>query len=720
MAQYKDVPLPVSVRELKVDDGDYAALPPIDLINMLEQIFIINHFEHAVLALKEEDLVHGPVHTGVGQEAIAAGIGCSLAKSDMICSTHRAHHHYLGKVLSYLIPEDYNAAEFGLNDKMLESIKVLLAEIMGLYPGCCHGRGGSMHLREREAGIIGTNAIVGGGIAMSAGAAWAEKLKGGDNTVVSIFGDGACNQGVLMEAANMAALWKCPIIYFVENNLYAVGTSVDNATALSHLAYRGVGFPAESIIIDGQDPVAVYFAIREAKKLLKEKEIPVFIEAKTYRHYHHAGITPGSSFGYRTKDEEEKWQETDTLQWYPEKLQKLGVCSQEQISRIEQKAREAVDTVVEFCTTLDNGRRSVKVDLWPETVSVVDGVRSDGREFNNVRFSAVDNFNEFREIKYVEAISETITRRMDQDETIVVFGEEVTSFGGGAYQATKGIPAKYPDRIFNTPISEAGFVGMGLGLAMEGMKPIVEIMFPDFALVAGDQLFNQAGKVRHIYGGELDVPLVVRTRIAIGCGYGAQHSMDPSGLIAMFPGWRIVAPSTAFDYIGLMNSALKSADPVFIIEHHELYNEKGEVPVDNLDYFIEFGSARIRKSGADVTVISYLNGLRKTLQVAQRLGSEGPDMEVIDLRTLDYAGIDYNTIRRSIKKTGRAIIVEEAPRSAGIGSRIADEIQRRFFDYLDAPVKVVASKDVSNPVSRAMESEAILDTEELMMALIET
>ena len=186
-----------------------------------------------------------------------------------------------------------------------------------------------------------------------------------------------------------------------------------------------------------------------------------------------------------------------------------------------------------------------------------------------------------------------------------MLGEEIANFGGGAYGATKGLHIRYPDRVINTPISESGFTGLGLGAAMSGMKSVIEIMFPDFSLVAADQIFNQIGKARHMYGNTTDIPLVLRTRIAIGCGYGGQHSMDPVGLYALFSGWRIIAPANAFDYIGLFNTAMQSNDPVVIIEHHHLYPLKFPVPENDIDYFIPLNKARIVAEGDNVTLITY-------------------------------------------------------------------------------------------------------------------
>jgi len=245
----------------------------------------------------------------------------------------------------------------------------------------------------------------------------------------------------------------------------------------------------------------------------------------------------------------------------------------------------------------------------------------------------------------------------------------------------------------------------------------VEIMFPDFALVAADQLFNQIGKARYMYGDTTEMPLVVRSRVAVGCGYGAQHSMDPAALYAMFPGWRIVAPANAFDYVGLFNSAMRSNDPVLIIEHHALYKNKFPVPVGDIDYCIPFGNARLVSRGSDITVVSYGCMSWRLPELIPQLEANGVSADIIDLRSIDFPSIDYNLIGESLRDTGVLAVVEEAPASMSIGSRITAEATKRFFDYLDAPPGCLNSKDVYNPVSRFLENEVMLSNAEIVDTL---
>jgi len=714
-----DRTIPADFKRIESEQDDYQKAELRLLAGMMFQIFLIREFEQLLLKLHAEGCVHGPVHTSIGQEAIAAGAVAPLRPVDQIASTHRAHHHYLAKAIGFHMARE-NGPDV-LNEEIppiiQEEVTRLLGEVMGLSIGCCGGRGGSMHLRNAAVGVLGTNAIVAGGIPPATGAAWACKYTRNGGVVVCFLGDGAVNQGAFHEALNLAGLWRLPIIYVIENNLYAVATPVEKATATEDLAVKAAAYNIRGRIVDGMDPVAVMLAVREAREHATLGRGPTVIEAKCYRFLHHAGPMPGSAFNYRLKDEEDRWRSKDPYDEFPRQLTAAGVLSAGQVELLREKARKIIEHGARVCTHLRDGKHVVNDELWPKPESLTVGLRSDGSEWKGVVGRELDDFTEHEEITYVQAITAVTGRHLEKDDRVLVFGEEVANFGGGAYQATKGLPARFPDRVINTPISECGFTGLGAGLAMSGLRPVVEIMFPDFALVAADQLFNQIGKLRHMYGNSTDMPIVVRTRVAIGCGYGGQHSMDPVGLFALFGGWRIVAPATPFDYIGLFNSAMLSRDPVLILEHHALYPIRGLVPKGNLDYYIPFGKARIAAPGDRVTVLCYSSMVGLAEQAARELADENIDVEVIDLRTLSLADLDYETIGRSLKKTHTMVILEQAAAGQSIGSRIAGECQRRFFDDLDGPIVTVAGADVPNPVSRKMEAVAIPDLERVKETL---
>jgi 2-oxoisovalerate dehydrogenase E1 component len=270
--------------------------------------------------------------------------------------------------------------------------------------------------------------------------------------------------------------------------------------------------------------------------------------------------------------------------------------------------------------------------------------------------------------------------------------------------------------VFGTPISEAAFSGLGGGLALDGRYyPVVELMYADFIWVAADQLFNQIGKARHMFGGDHDMPLLLRIKIGTGTGYGSQHSMDPAGVLATSVGWRIIAPSTPLDYVGLVNAAMKLKDPVAVLEHDaDLYKISGPAPKHDFDYILPPGEAAVRRSGSDVTVISYLSMVHRCLDAVAESGVDG---EVIDLRWLDPASLDWDTVEASIKKTNKVLIVEQGSLQTSYGGWLADEIARRYFDWLDAPVARVHGSESSPSISKVLEAAALASTSDIVDAL---
>jgi 2-oxoisovalerate dehydrogenase E1 component len=697
----------------KAEKTDLAAIDPRLASQILFNTLLINEFEHALLRLKNDDCVWGPVHTSVGQEALAAATIAALQKGDKIAGSHRAHHQFLSKTMDFVLNETWDPRNEDLPEEADSAVRKTLAEIMGLASGYCGGRGGSMHLRNIEAGVLGTNAIVGGGIPIATGAAYAEKAQQTGNVVVCFFGDGAANQGSFHEACNLAGIWNLPIIYFVENNLYAVATQADYACAVGDISLRAGSYGMDGRVVDGHDVVAIYETVKAVADGIRQGNGPCIIEAKCYRRYHHAGDQPGSAYGYRDKKEEAKWMKKDAVDSFPAAMINAGILSQPDVQRIMEMAKNSVDRAIDACA-ITGTPYVVRDELWPEPDTAGFGMRSDGGEFENISFSEMEDFDEFKETVYSDAISAVTGRWMDGNKLVVALGEEVANFGGGAYGATKGLPTRYPEQVINTPISEAGFVGLACGAAMSGMRPIVEIMFPDFSLVAADQLFNQIGKARHMYGGKTDLPIVVRTRIATGCGYGGQHSMDPVALFALFPGWRIVAPGNAFDYIGLFNTAMQSLDPVVILEHHSSYTEKFPVPKDSLDYFISFGKGKRLTVGDDLTILAYGAMIERLKHIHEELETSDISAEIIDLRSLDLPSIDYEIIGKSLKKTNAVVIVEQAPKSQSIGDKIAAAITERFFDDLDAPPVCLTSMDVPCPVSRKLEENVLIQDDEIL------
>jgi len=689
-------------------DADWQAEDPVALVRMLEQLQIIRIFEEKVLELKGEQLLHGPAHSSIGQEGAAVGCMSVLRADDKINGTHRMHHQFLAKVLNWAMPAGYDPRKAEPNADMHAVIERTLAEIMGLKTGFGGGRGGSMHLRFAEAGCLGSNAIVGGNPPHAVGYAFADKYRGRDNVSVTFFGDGALQMGATLESINLAALYDCPTIFFLENNHYAVSTPVHEQTRETRLSSRGPCFGVPALEVDGMDPFAVRKATQWAVDYIRRNSGPVLIEAVCYRHFHQQGPLAGSAFGYRDKTEEQDWLKRDPLQAYPERLIARGIVSKDQVEALAARARRLVERAVDTVSEPEPGsnRRRVPPGLWPDPAEVEVGIRGDLSELAGLRTREAQDFapDALQEMKFVEVISGTMLRNMARDDAIFVLGEDVHRLRGGTAGATKGIGEKFTDRLIGTPICENGFTGLALGAAMNGLRPVVEIMYPDFCLVAADQLFNQISKVRHMFGGGFPLPLMVRSRVSAGAGYGSQHSMDASGLFALYPGWRIVAPATPFDYIGLVNSALRCDDPVLVVEHTDLYQSVGKVPIDDWDYCIPLGRARVVRPGTACTVLSYLSMVQTCMDV---VAATGLDAEVVDLRTLDPLGLDWETIETSVRKTNRLLIVEQTARGTSHGARIAQEAQERLFDWLDAPVMRVTGTQSAPVVSKPLEQAAL-------------
>lgn len=702
--------------ELVTTKADWEAADPELLGTMLSQLHLIRAFEESVLELAGEGLVHGPAHSSIGQEGGAVGSIVGLRSTDGVNGSHRGHHQFLAKALTHVSGGTIDPAD-PVDDQIQDVLQRTLAEILGLAQGYCRGRGGSMHLQWFEAGALGTNAIVGGGAPMAAGNAWAQKHSGTTDLTINYFGDGAAQIGSVLESMNLAAAWKLPVAFFVENNLYGVSTRADEITADTRFSVRGQGFHIPSWRVDGMDPLAVYLATAEAAERMRSGEGPAVIEAEVYRFFHQNGPYPGSAFGYRTKEEEAQWRARDPLELTASRMRDRGLIDDEGIaalrSRVQQAMAAAVDALVEADPDR-TGKRRIRPALWPETTFVNVGVRGDGSELADLPH--LKSPEATRTVKFVDAVAAVMDRRMEQDSRIVVMGEDVHKLNGGTNGATKGLAKKYGhDRVLGTPISENAFVGLGGGLALDGrFRPVVEFMYPDFMWVAADQVFNQIGKARHMFGGDNPVPLVLRTKVAMGSGYGSQHLMDPAGIFATSPGWRIVAASNATDYVGLMNAALALEDPVLVIEHVDLYAQADEVPEGDLDYIIPPGSAAIVRKGSEVTVISYLSMVG---HAAEAIEQTGVDAELIDLRWLDRASLDWETIGESIRKTNAVLIVEQGAQGTSYGGWLADEIQRRYFDWLDQPIARVTGGEASPSISRVLERAAIARTEEVVVAL---
>jgi 2-oxoisovalerate dehydrogenase E1 component len=702
-------------------DADWDGLDPAVLDTMLAQLHLIRAFEEEVLTLAGQKLINGPVHSSIGQEAAAVGSVLPLVAADQINGSHRGHHQFLAKAIGYVAPDGVDPRK-PLSPVVRDVLHRSMAEIAGLKAGYCRGRGGSMHLQWKAAGAMGTNAVVGGAVPFAAGFAWANKHAGSDNVAVTYFGDGAANIGSVLETMNLAAAWTLPVCFFIENNQYAVSTTVQEATGDARLSARALGFGIPGWQVDGMDPVAVFLAVRQACEHMRDGGGPTVVEADTYRYLHQNGPFPGSAFGYRTEREEAAWRERDPIAMVEGHLTRRGLHTADELAGIRTAAKDALAEIASSLVEPDPGGRPgqlrIRPELWPDPAHLDVGIRGDlsGLDGLTVREEADFAPDELEERRFIDVIADTMGHRMEADPSVVVLGEDVHRLNGGSRGATKGLKARFDDRVLGTPISEAAFTGLGGGLALDGrFHPVVELMYADFIWVAADQIFNQIGKARHMFGGEHDMPLLLRIKIGTGTGYGSQHSMDPAGILATSVGWRIVAPSTPCDYVGLVNAAMRLADPVAVLEHDaDLYRLAANAPKRDFDFVLPPGRAAVRREGSYVTIISYLSMVHRCLDAVTEAGVDG---EVVDLRWLDRASLDWTTIEASVKKTNRVLIVEQGSSPTSYGGWLSDEIQRRLFDWLDAPITRVHGSESSPSISKVLEAAALADTDDIVAAL---
>jgi len=696
-------------------------------VRLLETMLFIRAFEEMIIKLKSGKAVPcegfkfiGATHLSIGQEGVAAGTMSVLKPDDYITSTHRGHGHSISKglyciysmnrehLLFLLGMEESGDSDEELRKKAVEHhIFKTMAELLGKEEGYCRGRGGSMHIADFHAGHLGANAIVGGSMAIATGAGLSSLLLENGRVTVCMVGDGAVNNGICLESMNFASMPQFgkgfPVIYVFENNQYGMsGQQVGEVTAIKHLAQRGAGLNDKNLharVESGMHVLAVRSAIQKAVETARSGDGPALVEFKTYRYKGHS--LSDKRITYRTREEEEAWLKLDPIDLYSKELIANSVLNEQEIAGIRERVYNLMDEVTNRAAhATDPDPKTIMEGIFSSTTS--DGIRD---RYRTVHFNKQPK--KFRrdsqgQILYRHAVIEALMEEMERDRRVVLYGEEVAEYGG-AFQATVGLFDIFGRRrVFNTPISEAAIVGTALGAAMTGLRPVAEIMYIDFILMTGDQLGNQVAKTRYMFGGKARIPLVIRTTIGGGRGYAGQHSQSLEAFPAMFPGLKVVAPFSAYDVKGLLKTSIREDNPVFFIEHQHLYTEKDIVPEQ--EYTIPLGKGVVRKEGNDVTIISYSHQLRACLQAARRLEEEdGISVEVVDPRTL--VPLDTNLLVNSVKKTGHAAVVVQAPGKGSFGEHIIRTIQEEAFDSLKGPIRLISAYEVPPPMAAPLEKE---------------
>ena len=692
----------------------------------------------------------GPAHLSMGQEAAAVGQCVNLGIDDFIFGSHRSHGEILAKCYSAVEKLSEKELEKIMKEflggdtlKMAEKISYknvkdlaenfvlygTLAEIFARNAGFNRGLGGSMHAYFLPFGSMPNNAIVGGSADIATGAALFKRINKKSGIVVSNVGDAALGCGPVWEAMMMAAmdqyktLWPesaggaPPILFNFFNNFYGMGGQTCGETmGYGYVARVGAGVNPQNMHaerVDGYNPLAVADAIARKKAILLKGDGPVLLDTITYRV---SGHSPSDASSYRTKEEIDAWQKADAIEEYKAYLIKNKLITKADAEKQENSIREKLIQVVKLATDDKESPRAsaafiesvmfsnIKADKLADAKPEVLDVNPE----TNVRLKAISGkirsafdadgkpLSKNKMFQYRDGLFEAMFHRFVTDPTMAAWGEENRDWGG-AFAVYRGLTEALPyNRLFNSPISEAAIVGAGVGYAMSGGRAVVELMYCDFMGRAGDEIFNQASKWQSMSAGLLKMPLTVR--VSVGNKYGAQHSQDWSALVAAIPGLKAVFPATPYDAKGMLNYALRGTDPVIFFESQKLYDkgEEFEKEVPAGYYEIPEGEPAIRKTGKDITIATLGATLYTAMNTAKTLKEQyGMDAEIIDIRWINP--LNYEKIVESVKKTGKLLLVSDAAERGSFMHTVASNMSALAFDYLDAPVAVLGSRNWITP-----------------------
>ncbi|MDD3332684.1 MAG: thiamine pyrophosphate-dependent enzyme [Proteiniphilum sp.] len=700
----------------------------------------------------------GPAHLSIGQESAAVGMAWTLTVDDFIFGSHRSHGEILAKGMSAIhkleddqltaimesffdgavyeiVKKDFNGSVKELAKRFL--VYGTLAEIFARKTGFNRGLGGSMHAFFTPFGVYPNNAIVGGSGDIAVGAALYKKVNRKPGLVVANIGDASMACGPVWEGINFAAmdqfreLWDgemqggLPVIINIMNNQYGMGGQTAGETMGYGIAARiGAGVNGDQMHaerVDGYNPLAVIDAYKRKRKVIEEKRGPVLLDVLTYRY---SGHSPSDASSYRTKEEVEAWEAQDCIRSYGDQLLEAGVATKEALDEMSDEIRKLVYEM--FLKSIDdklsprmdnadvigemmfsNGSVDSFSDATPDVLMPMENNPRVKKIANKERFAFDKDgkpFSKMKQYQLRDGLFEAIIDRFYKDASLIAYGEENRDWGG-AFAVYGGLTEALPyHRLFNSPIAEASIVGTAIGYAMCGGRVIPEIMYCDFIGRAGDEIFNQLPKWQAMSGNVLKMPVVVR--VSVGSKYGAQHSQDWTSLVAHIPGIKVCFPVTPYDAKGLMNAALQGTDPVIFFESQRIYDigeqfHQGGVPEGY--YEIPLGEPDVKKEGNDITFLTVGHTLYPALKAAKELEEKhGMSAEVIDARTL--VPFNYEKVIASVKKTGRIIVAGDATARGSFLNDLAANIGQLAFDWLDAPVCVLGSRNWITPAHELEEA----------------
>ncbi|HUQ39975.1 MAG TPA: dehydrogenase E1 component subunit alpha/beta [Acidimicrobiales bacterium] len=626
-----------------------------ELLSLGEALWLPRIIEEKMLLLLRQGRL-SKWFSGIGQEAVSVGVVHALRPDDWILPMHR------------------NLGVFTARGVDLDR---LLRQLLGKADGYTKGRDRSFHFGDLGHHIVGMISHLGATVPVAAGLALAARLRGEDRVAVTFTGDGGTSEGDVHEAMNLAAVWKLPVIFLIENNGFGLSTPTEEQYACADLADRAVGYGMPGTVVDGNDVLAVVDAVREAAARARSGAGPTLLECKTFRMRGH--------------------EETSGTDYVPAELL-AEWAGRDPIARLDERLppgrREARWAVIKA----DVDRRVAAALEVDDPDSTEDAERAEVFAPPPARTRPRPVSREPRDMRYLDAVTEGLREALAADERVVLMGQDIADYGG-AFKATDGLCAEFGrERVRNTPIIESGAIGAALGLALDGFHPMVEMQFADFVTCGFNQVVNHLAKTHYRWGAP--VPVVVRCPVGGGTGAGPFHSQNIEAWFTHVAGLKVVAPSTPADAKGLLLAAFDDANPVLFLEHKLLYRSAtGPVPAGW--HTVPIGEAAVVRPGRDATIVTYGAGVAHAIGAAEAVAADGHQVEVIDLRSLQPW--DRGRVVSSVQSTGRALVLHEAPLTGGFGAEVAATIAEEAFSELDAPVMRVAGLDTPVPFAKALE-----------------
>jgi 2-oxoisovalerate dehydrogenase E1 component len=647
-------------------------------------------------------------YSEVGSEATTIPAGLALEAGDALCTLHRD----LGAILAvYLDPaRAFPGFGFGEPDGHRPDPDALMhrlaCQLLGKGEGFSQGVERSFHYGylAPEHGILHLGMIshLGSMIPVAAGCAFAFRQSGSDRIAINFIGEGGTSTGDFHEGLNMAAVWKLPLILVIENNRYAFSTPARLQYAARQLADRGPGYGVAAETVDGNDPDAMAAAYARAVARARAGEGPTLIEAMLGRMRGHA--EGDDSLKVVPADELAGYRAADPVPAYARRLEEEGVLDAATARRLEARIAEMVEAAI--TRAIDALPPADEIALRPvfasdppqrqQAPAIISATGGTGRPTG--------------EVTYVDAINRALLEEMERDPSVVLMGQDIGVFEG-AFRTTRGLHARWPDRVYDTPIAESGTIGIAIGAAVLGYRPVVEMQFGDFITCGFNQLVNVAAKL--YYRWQVPCPIVVRLPTGGGVGAGPFHSQNPEGWFAQTAGIKVVCPATAADAMGLLKAAIRDPNPVMLFEHKFLYRRIKSVLPEG-DAVARLGEARVMRRGEHLTLVGYGASTWTCMEAADELTKSGVEAEVIDLRTL--VPYDEETVLASVKRTGRALVVHEAPLTAGFGAEVAARLADAAFPWLDAPIRRVTYPDRPVPYAKNLEKVLLPDKGKVVKA----